>query len=248
MSRMLSQLQGVDKARYVGAMFARIVRHYDLMNTLMTFFQDGRWRDLAVEATLMRPGARGLDVACGTGELTFALVRGGARSAVGVDFTWEMLEAARAKEDRPGATKAHFVAGDALALPFSDNTFDVVTIGFGLRNVGDLRRCLAEMLRVVKPGGRIVSLELTHSPFLLIRLLFWPYLHLLIPLVGRIVSGDPEAYSYLPGSVARFPDAAELARLMHAVGLRSVRYRYVGLGTVAIHVGVKEGSAIEETR
>lgn len=236
----MSQLQGAERARYVTAMFARIVQHYDRMNALMTFGQDRRWRELAVEATLMKPRALGLDVACGTGELTLALVRGGARLAVGVDFTWEMLEAARAKEDRPGATKAVYAASDALALPFADNTFDAVTIGWGLRNVSDLSLCLREMRRVTRPGGRVVVLELSHSPFLLIRLLFWPYFNLIVPLLGRLVSGDPEAYRYLPGSLARFPAAPELARLMHEAGLRHVRYRYVGMGTVAIHVGVKE--------
>jgi len=240
MSRMLSQLQGVDKARYVGAMFARIVRRYDLMNTLMTFGMDRSWRNLAAEATLMRPGALALDVASGTGELTLALVRNGARLAVGVDFCPEMLEAARTKEDRPGATRSVFVAGDALRLPFPDNTFDAATIGFGLRNMGDLRRAIAEMRRVVRPGGRVASLELTHSPFVVISLAFWPYFHLLVPLVGRLVGGDPDAYSYLPGSLSGFPAANELARIMHAAGLREVRYRYLGLGTVAIHVGVKE--------
>jgi demethylmenaquinone methyltransferase/2-methoxy-6-polyprenyl-1,4-benzoquinol methylase len=271
----LSELRGAERARYVEAMFARIVRRYDLMDTLMTFGQDRRWRELTVDATLMRPGGLALDVAAGTGELTLALVgRGEARLAVGVDFTPEMLEAAKAKAEQAGLTgrrgapplrtqiarsastappsprgkgagglgrrgRVAFVGGDALALPFPDDTFDAATIGFGLRNMGDLPRALAEMRRVVRPGGRVVSLELTHTPFPLIRLLFWPYFRLLVPLIGRLVSGDPEAYGYLPDSLARFPAASELAGLMQAAGLRQIRYRYVGLGTVAIHVGVK---------
>ena len=237
----MSQLTGEARARYVGTMFARIVQSYDLMNTLMTFGLDRSWRDAAADATLLRPGGLALDVACGTGELAFALVRAGARLAIGLDFTPEMLEAARAKEDRPGATRTLFVAGDALHLPFPNDAFDAATVGFGLRNFADLPRALAELRRVVKPGGRVVSLEMTHTPFPVVALLFWPYFHLLVPLIGRLVSGDPGAYRYLPASVGSFPSASELARLMHTAGLREVRYRYLGLGTVAIHVGVKAG-------
>lgn len=228
-----------DRARLVGAMFARIVPRYDLMNTLMTLGMDRRWRELTVEAARVPPGGLALDVAAGTGELTFTLLRHGARVAVGADFCQDMLIAARDKARRRGARGALFVTGDALALPFPDDAFDAATVGFGLRNVSDLPGALAELRRVVRPGGRVVCLELTHPPSRLVAVAFHPYFHGLVPLVGGLISGDPLAYRYLPDSVLRFPSAPRLADLMREAGLRAVQYRLLGLGTVAIHVGVK---------
>ena len=238
----MSELHGVAKARYVGSMFARIVPRYDLMNTLMTFGLDRLWRKLAADVAAVPDGELALDVAAGTGELTFALARQSARLSVGVDFCLEMLEAARDKAGRSGVANAVFVAGDALALPFPDDAFGAVTVAFGLRNVADLPRALAEMRRVVRPGGRVVTLELTRSSIKPLGWVFWPYFHLVIPLLGGLVGGDRQAYAYLPDSVTRFPGVRELAALMHAAGLRQVRYRYVGFGTVAIHVGTKPGA------
>ena len=234
----MSELRGEARARYVGAMFARIVRRYDLMNTLMTLGLDRSWRQLAVEMAGVGAGGLALDVAAGTGELTLALARAGTRLAVGADFSPEMLEAASAKASRLGVGRAEFAGGDALALPFPDDTFDAATVGFGLRNVGDLPRALAELRRVVRPGGRVVSLDLT-QPHFAVSWLAWPYLRWVVPFLGGLVTGDREAYTYLPRSVDEFPAADRLAALMHAAGLRQVRYRFLGLGTVAIHIGVK---------
>ncbi len=235
----MSQLGGESRARYVEAMFSRIVPRYDLMNALMSLGQDRHWRDLTVDGVCLRPGARALDVATGTGELALELARRGATLVVGLDFTAAMLAAAREKAAARGLDSVRFVAGDALALPFEDASFDAVTVGFGLRNVSDLPRALAEMARVLRPGGRMACLELTHSPVRPFALASRPYLYGVVPLLGSIVAGNREAYTYLPESVERFPAAPRLAAMMRAAGFREAGYRLLNFGTVAIHVGVR---------
>ena len=235
----MSHLGGEARARYVEAMFARIVPRYDLMNTLMTLGQDRRWRELAVDGVCLPPGGRALDVATGTGELALALARRSASLVVGLDFTPAMLVAAREKAAARGIDAVRFVAGDALALPFAADAFDAATIGFGLRNVADLPRALSEIARVLRPGGRMACLELTHSPVRPFALAARPYFFGVVPLLGSLVAGNREAYTYLPESVERFPDAPRLAAMMRAAGFRRAGYRLLNLGTIAIHVGVK---------
>ena len=242
-----ADLDGEGKARQVADMFTRIVPRYDLMNTLMTFGLDASWRKLTVASVLPADPAElseatALDVAAGTGELTFALSRAGVKAAVGLDFTPAMVEAARAKAERRGDERVSFVVGDALALPFADESFDAATVGFGLRNVADLPRAIVEMRRVLRPGGLMACLEMTHPPSVLVRWAFRPFFHGLVPLIGGLVSGDPAAYRYLPESVERFPNARDLARLMTEAGLTRVRYRYLGLGTVALHLAEKRSA------
>lgn len=235
---MTGQGSGAIKSdREVRRMFGRIVRRYDLMNRLMTGGQDVRWRRKVVGAALEAGRGRALDVATGTGDLALALAAGGFREVVGLDFAPEMIAAAARK--RGSRANVAFAVGDALHLPFPDAAFDACTVSFGLRNMADYGAAIREMGRVVKPGGRLVCLELTpyHAPVL--GGLFKAYFTRVVPRIGGLLSGDREAYRYLPSSVAAFPDADALAALMRANGFARVDVVRVGGGTVAIHVATK---------
>jgi demethylmenaquinone methyltransferase/2-methoxy-6-polyprenyl-1,4-benzoquinol methylase len=203
------------------------------MNTVMTAGMHHRWRSRAVELAEVGPGSRVLDVATGTGDLAAALVAavtpGG--EVVGCDFSQEML--ARARTKVPAAT---FDLADALELPYSDNEFDAATVGFGARNFADLGRGIAEMVRVVHPGGRVVILEITTPTREPLASFYRGWFGRLVPALGRI-AGDGAAYSYLPSSVKRFPGPRELAAMMDACGLRSISYVLTAGGIIAIHVG-----------
>jgi demethylmenaquinone methyltransferase / 2-methoxy-6-polyprenyl-1,4-benzoquinol methylase len=223
----------------VQAMFGRIARRYDLMNRLMTGGQDGRWRRIAVRRVLAGGAANVLDVATGTGDLALALANGGARRVVGLDFSPEMIAAAEAK--RLGRDDIQFLVGDAMALPFADGAFDGCTVSFGLRNLPDYLGALTEMARVIKPGGRLVCLELTPFRAPLIGPLFDFYFGQVVPFMGKLVSGEGAAYRYLPASVAAFPDARALADLMKRAGFARVEIDRLGLGTVALHTAIKAG-------
>ncbi len=224
-----------EKPRYVREMFARISRRYDLMNRIMTAGQDQRWRRMVVEMCALPPGGRLLDVATGTGDIAYEARRMRPDvEAVGVDFTFEMMAVGREKAPELGVP---FVQGDALALPFVDNSFDAACSGFMMRNVTDIQRAFAEQARVVRPGGRVVCLEITHPRFGPWRRLFQLYFFHVVPFIGGLISGARDAYTYLPHSTLPFPDAPGLARIMEAAGLTDVRYRTLMLGTVAIHVG-----------
>ncbi len=226
------------KAAYVRAMFARIVPRYDLINRLMTMGLDRRWRRMTAELAAPR-GALALDLATGTGDLAMELARRGCRFVVGADFCPEMLIAAGEKV-RPAATGAPiaFTAADAQQMPFADNTFDCLVNGFLLRNLSDLDSALREFRRVLKPGGRLACLDLTHPPRAL-RPLFWPWFRLAVPMLGGLVSGDFDAYTYLPDSLRTYPDADRLRAMMLSAGFAGATYRRVGLGAVAIHLAVK---------
>ena len=219
-------------------MFGRIVPRYDLLNRLMSLGMDAGWRRAA--ATAARPaGALALDVGAGTGDLTLELLRQGARRVVAADLTPAMLAAGREKARRRRAGGAVWLAADALRLPFRDETFDAVTNAFVLRNLERLQAGLDEMTRVLKPGGRLVCLDMTRprpGPFATIYRLYFH--HLLPPLAG-LVSGDREAYRYLPRSLDRHPDAATLASMLERAGLIDVRVQRLGVGTVALHTGAK---------
>ncbi len=222
----------VDPAR-VREMFDRISPAYDRMNRIMSFGLDGRWRARAVRASGVRAGDHALDVCCGTGDLALALRRrvGGAGRVVGVDFAAEMLAVARRK-----SAEVEWIEGDALALPFADGAFAAATVGFGMRNLPDHGAGFAEMARVVRPGRRVVCLELTEPPAPIA-----PFSRLwsdrMVPLLGRLVAGDADAYRYLPASIHAFPRAADLARVMVAAGLVDVRHARLFPGVVALHAG-----------
>ena len=238
----MAHLQGDAKARYVARMFARISRRYDLLNTLMSGGLHHRWRRLA--ARLASDGLTGtaLDVATGTGDFLFELIkRPGIDAAVGLDVVPEMLDLARRKAERRNIShRLVLVQGDALALPFPNDHFACVTTGFAMRNVADLPLALAEMTRVIRPGGRLAILEIVpmESKGPLSRLMQL-YFRWMVPVLGSVVAGDRKAYTYLPRSVEVFPAAEKLAGLMEQAGLESVSRKKVGMGSVAILVGQK---------
>src|SRR5438132_788012 len=216
-------------------MFSRIAGRYDLMNRLMTLGRDQAWRRLAARELHLPPGGLCLDLATGTGDLALAVREAyPAARVVGVDFSLTMMRVAQRKVGP--WQRIGFAAGDALSLPFAGEQFDGLINGFLLRNVVDLRRVLAEMRRMVKPGGRVVCLELTHPQAPGIRQLFHFYFYRVVPLIGGIVAGDRRAYSYLPNSLTAFPAAEPLRQVMLAAGYREVRYRRLMVGTVALHV------------
>jgi demethylmenaquinone methyltransferase / 2-methoxy-6-polyprenyl-1,4-benzoquinol methylase len=224
----------------VRAMFDRIARVYDLMNSVMTVGLHHRWRERAADLAALRPGDRALDVATGTGDLAIALRRrvGDEGEVIGSDFSDGMLDLARAKAD-----DVVFEQANALDLPYDDGAFDAATVGFGARNFSDLARGLAEMARVVRPGGRVVVLEITTPERPPLSWFFRLWFDRLVPMLGR-AAGDSEAYSYLPSSVRRFPNARGLAAAMTAVGLVRVRWVLTAGGIIAIHSGeVEEGPA-----
>jgi demethylmenaquinone methyltransferase / 2-methoxy-6-polyprenyl-1,4-benzoquinol methylase len=218
-------------------MFSRIAVRYDLMNRLMTGGQDEAWRRLAAAKLDLSADTWCLDLATGTGDLALAVRRAyPSARVVGLDFAPAMLQLAQQKLHACGEQGVVLARGDALALPFADAQFDGLVNGFLLRNVVDLPRTLAEMRRVVKPGGRVVSLEITRPQTPVFRQLFQLYFYRLVPLIGGIIAGDLQAYTYLPNSLTNFPDAQSLKGLMLQAGYRSVDVRLLSLGALALHV------------
>jgi demethylmenaquinone methyltransferase/2-methoxy-6-polyprenyl-1,4-benzoquinol methylase len=230
----------------VRAMFDRIAGVYDRMNSVMTAGMHHRWRERAADLAAVSPGSRALDVATGTGDLAIELARRGAE-VTGLDFSERMLELARAKARgipnpahpaEPGASGIDFVQGNALELSYPDASFDAVTVGFGARNFADLDRGLRELARVTRPGGRVVILEITTPQRPPLSLFFRVWFDRVVPALGR-AAGDPDAYTYLPSSVRRFPGPQELAGRMVAAGLRDVRWVLTAGGIIAIHAGTR---------
>ena len=217
----------------VRAMFDRIARVYDLMNSLMTAGLHHRWRERAADLAAVGPGGRALDVACGTGDLAIELARrvGPTGTVVGSDFSEAMLDQARRK-----SSAVTWEWANALELPYPDDGFDAATVGFGARNFSDLDRGLAEMTRVVRPGGRVVILEITTPQRLPLSTFFSIWFDRIVPALGRL-AGDPDAYAYLPSSVKRFPAPEALAGQMAAAGLTDVRWILTAGGIIALHVG-----------
>jgi demethylmenaquinone methyltransferase/2-methoxy-6-polyprenyl-1,4-benzoquinol methylase len=221
-------------------MFDRIAGVYDLMNTAMTAGLHHRWRERAADRAELRPGDRALDVCCGTGDLALALApRVGAEGTViGSDFSEPMLELARRKAAERGVAQVTFEWADALELPYDDAGFDAVTVGFGVRNLADLDAGLGEMARVLRPGGRLVILEITQPRRPPLSSFYSLWFDRLVPLLGSI-AGDREAYTYLPESVKRFPAPQGLAAAMDEAGFERIRYTVLAGGIIAIHSGVR---------
>lgn len=223
-------------------MFSGIARRYDLLNHLLSGNVDKRWRRKtarALESSLIE-GARVLDVACGTGDLSLVLAEAGRARVVGLDFCRPMLELARRKADE-GSRPIPFVEGDALRLPFADETFDAATIAFGLRNLAGVADGLRELRRILKPGGRLAVLEFSSPVVPGFRALFRFYFTRVLPRIGGLVSGSRGAYEYLPDSVTRFPDQKRLAELMRAEGFEGVEYSNLTGGIAALHTGTRAG-------
>jgi demethylmenaquinone methyltransferase/2-methoxy-6-polyprenyl-1,4-benzoquinol methylase len=237
----------------VRAMFDRIAGIYDRLNSVMTAGLHHAWRRRAADLAAVGPGDRVLDVATGTGDLAFELAGrvGAGGEVVGADFSESMLAIARQKatqrgaaaggvgalgETGAGAASVSFQAANALALPYEDDAFDAATVGFGVRNFSDLDQGLQELARVVRPGGRVVILEMTtpQRPPLSSFFAFW--FDRVVPVLGRL-AGDPDAYAYLPSSVRRFPKPRDLAARMSGAGLTEVRYILTAGGIIALHVG-----------
>ncbi len=227
----MSVESGRLSADSVRTMFDRIAPVYDAMNRTMTVGLDRRWRRLTAQS-VVRPGDDVLDACCGTGDLAIAAARAGGR-VTGLDFSERMLE--RAERKAPELT---WVRGDLLSLPFAEASFDAATVGFGVRNVDDLARALAELRRVLRPGGRVAILEITRPRGLLAPFYrFW--FDGVVPLLGKLLPGG-SAYTYLPASVRRFPAPSDLAQLIAAAGFGDVRYRLFAGGIVALHTAEVE--------
>ena len=227
----------MDKSLYVREMFAAIAPRYDATNRLLTAGVDEAWRRRAVSELHLRPGARVLDLCCGTGDLSFHLARSGSQ-VVGVDFCEPMLAGARARAGKDDPRRhVEFLEADVLHLPFGDAAFDGATMGFSLRNVVDIGATLAEAKRVLRPGARFVNLDVSRAPNPVFRKLFEAYFYRVVPFVGGRFGGSKSAYAYLPNSLTNFPDADGVADRFRTAGFHDVSYRRFGGGAIAVHVG-----------
>ncbi len=238
----MAHLSGDEKRRYVAEMFARISPRYDLMNSLMTGGLHHRWKRATAKITAGSAAGAALDVASGTGDLAFVLADcPNVTEVVGVDLLPEMLTIANRRRARRSGRgrRIQFVQGDALQLPFPDDAFIGATAGFSLRNMPDVPSAIREMARVVTPGGRVTTLELTPMPPGIASRMGRFYFHRLVPLMGQLIAGDRTAYTYLPDSVDYFLTADGLADVFRQAGLVGVGYRHLGLGGVALHFGDK---------
>jgi demethylmenaquinone methyltransferase / 2-methoxy-6-polyprenyl-1,4-benzoquinol methylase len=241
-----------DASRKVREMFTEIAPRYDFLNHLLSLELDRVWRARTARRLLpilQRPDARVLDLCCGTGDLSFALARSGPARVIGADFSHAMLVRANTKtkshrqQAKPDAAVPQaFFEADALQLPFADASFDLVTTAFGFRNLANYESGLREIRRVLKTGGALAILEFTEPPPGVLGDLYRWYCRTLLPRIGGILSGNPNAYKYLPASVSRFFRPDELASLMKQVGYTPVSYELWTLGSVALHTGVKHQS------
>lgn len=230
------------KEKYVHELFCTIAHRYDLMNSLLSFNQDKYWRRFAVTKTGLKTGGTGLDVCCGTGLLTVEQARyvGLTGKVIGLDFCRNMLDKALDNIAKTAYKPViELVEGNAMALPFADDTFDCATIGFALRNVPDIWAVLAEMRRVVRPGGKVVSLDLAKPNAPVFKQLYYLYFEQMLPLLGRLGVGVDGPYHWLPESLRLFPHQAELYRIFSEVGFRDAAYYELTGGITAVHVGTK---------
>jgi demethylmenaquinone methyltransferase/2-methoxy-6-polyprenyl-1,4-benzoquinol methylase len=228
---------GAGRSQQVQAMFSRIARRYDLMNRLMTAGQDVRWRREVIQRTHLPANGRVLDIGAGTGDLAReVLLQKPGSWPVAADFTLEMMRVGKAHHD---STALDWSAADALCLPFPDEAFDAVVSGFLLRNVINIKDCLREQHRVLKAGGFAVALDTTQPPKNFLRPLIDFHLHVIIPNLGRLITGEAEAYTYLPETTEKFLQAEKLAEIMEQVGFTQVGFQRLMFSTVAIHWGLK---------
>jgi demethylmenaquinone methyltransferase / 2-methoxy-6-polyprenyl-1,4-benzoquinol methylase len=230
----MTQLTGQERATYVQNMFALIAKRYDLMNRLMTVGQDIRWRKQVVQLARLNQNSRLLDLGTGTGDLAReALAQFPQAKVIAADFTLEMMRVGQ----KNGVL--NFSSADALCLPFKDSLFEAVVSGFLMRNVIDLQKALEEQYRVLKNGGRVVILDTTRPKKNIVSPFIWLHMHVVIPALGRLVTGASEAYRYLPETTEGFVTAENLASRMAAVGFKKINYQRFMFGTIAIHWGEK---------
>jgi len=223
------------KRRHVRQLFATIADRYDVVTRVLSYGLDAGWKDRLVRAVAPRSGESALDLACGTGDIAFRLAATGAR-VCGLDITPRMLQLSRAK-DRTRTCR--WTTADMTALPFADATFDVVTTGYGLRNVPDLDAAVAEIVRVLRPGGRFASLDFNRPESAIVRGVYLGYLEAVGAALGWALHGDADAYRYIPASIRRYPGARGVADRLARAGLREVSVRRLLGGLMALHVGTR---------
>jgi demethylmenaquinone methyltransferase/2-methoxy-6-polyprenyl-1,4-benzoquinol methylase len=231
-----------QKEGYVRDLFNTIAGKYDLLNVIMTFGMDARWRRYAVKRSEVGPGSKVLDICCGTGKITIQLAEQvvAAGHVTGLDFSQQMLNVAHKRVAASGLEKSiTLVQGNAMSLPFPDDTFDAVTVGWGLRNVPDILTVVQEMIRVVKPGGMVVSLDMAKPEIPVFKQIYWLYCDHLVPLMGKIWARKGSAYHYLNDSAKAFLHQRELARLFQRAGLEQASYHNLFGGVVAVVAGRK---------
>jgi demethylmenaquinone methyltransferase / 2-methoxy-6-polyprenyl-1,4-benzoquinol methylase len=232
-----------EKAAYVQNQFDRIAARYDLTNDFISMRMHRAWKAKAVDSLQCLPEGRYLDVCCGTGDLGLRIAQhlGKNGSVTGLDFSENMLAVAQARESaarsRLTCSKLEWIQGDAQQLPFQDDSFDGAIISFGLRNLTDLQRGVSEMSRVVKPGGKVVNLDLGHPTVPLFTPLYLFYFFHVVPLIGLLLQGDRNAYTYLPESMKAYPKPTGISSIFEKAGLKDVKHNPLAMGTVALHVG-----------
>ncbi|HEU6447604.1 MAG TPA: bifunctional demethylmenaquinone methyltransferase/2-methoxy-6-polyprenyl-1,4-benzoquinol methylase UbiE [Verrucomicrobiae bacterium] len=235
---------GEQRAAKVNDLFARIARRYDLLNDLQSFGLHRLWKRRVVRLANPRRGDRALDLCCGTGDLSFALANAGAET-IGLDFSAQMLEVANVRKQRISASSVsklpspNFIQGDAQQLPFPDNSFDIVTVGYGLRNLTSWQRGLEEMVRVAKPGARLVVLDFGKPPNRLWQKLYFTHLKCSVPLIGLLFCGNAQAYAYILESLKHYPAQLAVAEKMRELKLKNIRVINLVGGAMAINFGEK---------
>jgi ubiquinone/menaquinone biosynthesis methyltransferase len=227
-----------SKRRFVRGLFATIADRYDLITVLLSYGQDRRWKRRLVSLAAAGPRTRALDLACGTGDIAYALSDRGTR-IVGLDITPRMIQLARAKHRDAARVNPEFLVGDMMALPFRDSTFDVVTTGYGIRNVPQIAAALAEIHRVLRPGGVLLSLDFNRPANPVVRWIYLVYLTLVGSTVGLVLHGDADTYRYIPESIRRYPGADGVCAIAREQAFSSCKYSRVLGGLMAIHRAVK---------
>ncbi|RAP76390.1 bifunctional demethylmenaquinone methyltransferase/2-methoxy-6-polyprenyl-1,4-benzoquinol methylase [Paenibacillus montanisoli] len=234
-------MQSKSKEQHVHAVFESIAPKYDLMNDLISFRRHKAWRKFTMRKMDVKQGQTAIDLCCGTCDWTIALAKAsGTGEVVGLDFSQGMLDVGKKKVQAEGLDRQiSLVQGNAMSLPFEDNRFDFATIGFGLRNVPDLEQVLREMMRVVKPGGQVVCLEMSKPTWQPFKAIYYFYFERVMPAIGKLVAKRYEQYKWLPESLKAFPDSKQLADKYREIGLQQVRVYPLAGGVAALHMGTK---------
>ncbi|MFB6362483.1 demethylmenaquinone methyltransferase [Paenibacillus elgii] len=239
------EMKSTKKEQFVHSVFESIAPKYDLMNDILSFRRHKAWRSFTMKKINVKPGETAIDLCCGTADWTISLAKAsGTGNIVGLDFSQNMLDVGDEKVKRLGMDKQiKLVQGNAMALPFEDHSFDYATIGFALRNVPDLVKVIEEMQRVVKPGGMVISLELSKPTWKPFKAIYFFYFQKVLPLLGKLIVKRYEQYKWLPESLKNFPDHKELADIFRKTGLTRVEAYPLTGGIAALHIGIKPQAA-----